>query len=159
MKRLLVLLSDLPHTLPPDTVASVGGGLLLGPVIVFINRYVFDDWAFFVTLMILVITDTGLGLYKAWRLKKVASNKFAKVFTKVLVYFALLVATHAAAHLKVNGKPDVLLTWLDGVVYAGIVVRELLSIVEKAGALGVIMPAFLMKRLRDFDDAGKHNPE
>ena len=139
--------------------ASAGVGLLLGPVIVFINRYVFDDWAFFIMLCVLVCVDTVLGIYKAWRLKTVASNIFAKVFTKVLVYFAMCIATHAAAHLKVNGNPDVLLTWIDGVVYAGIVFRELLSIVEKAGALGVIMPAFLLKRLRDFDDTGKPKPE
>jgi len=131
------------------------GGLTLAPVVAFLDQYVFDDWAFFSTLVVLVTVDTLLGVYKAWRLRQVSSTSFGKVFTKLLVYTAVLVATHAAAHLKAHGKPDLLLTWVDSLVYAAIVVREFISILEKAAALGVALPAWLLKRLKDFASRGE----
>lgn len=135
------------------------GANILAPVVVFINKYVFDDWHFVLSLIVLVGVDTALGVYKAWRLNCVSSASFGKIFNKLAAYCAVLIATHAAAHLQANGKAVSLLTWLDGLVYAAIVVREFISILEKAGALGVAVPGWLLKRLRDFDAEGKfQNP-
>lgn len=134
---------------------SAAGGLVGAPLIVFVERYVFDDWYFAAMLALIIAFDTGLGVYNAWQRKQVSSKAFGRLFKKLLIYVGLLVCTHAAAHLEANGKPVTLLSWLDGAVYAAFLVREFLSILEKAGALGVAVPAWLLKRLRDFDENGK----
>lgn len=136
---------------------ALAAGLFASPVVMFLSEYVFDDAAFLITLTVLVSVDTALGVLKGYRKRNLSSTSFSKVFTKLLVYFALLIAAHAAAHLKVHGKPDVFLAWVDSVIYAGVVFRELLSIVEKAGALGVILPPWVLNKFRDFDDDGKIN--
>lgn len=155
MQKLIYILYERLTSVNIDTL-SVGGGVVLGPVIVFVEKYIYEDWSFGGMLMIVVGIDTMLGYYKAHRLNDVSSSSWAKLFTKVMVYFALLVCAHTAAKMKVHGKPDILLTWVDSVIYAAIFMREFLSIVEKAGALGVALPKWLLKRLRDFDENGKY---
>lgn len=145
----------LDRIIPDPKLAFISFTAVLAVLVKLINEYVFDDWQFVCTLAVVITVDTLLGIYKAWRNKQVSSSRFSKLFNKILVYMAILIATHAAVHLQANGKPVLLLSWLDSLVYAGILVRELMSIIEKAGALGVMLPTWLLKRLQDFDENGK----
>jgi phage-related holin len=63
----------------------------------------------------------------------------------------LLIAVNQG-HINVNPSPlSTIMEWLDGVVYSTIVIRELLSIIEKATILGYIkLPQKVKERLDIF---------
>lgn len=127
----------------------------------FVHKYVFADWQFVITLSVIVFIDTLLGLMLAYKLKNIESNKFAKVLNKMIVYILLLIATHTLTHYKVQGQESLgifIFVWIDNIVYAAIMVRELISILENTGKLGIfVAPSWIMARLKDFDDKGKIN--
>lgn len=135
--------------------AAIALGWSMAPAILWVNKYIFSDWQFVILMSIVVICDTALGIAIAWKAGRISSASFSRVFTKLIVYFVLLVAAHAASTYTVNGAANDLLGWVDGVVYASIMARELLSVLEKIGLLGYALPAGLMKRLDLFDENGK----
>lgn len=145
----------LDRIIPDPKLAFISFTAIFAVLVKIINEYVFDDWQFVITMAVIIMVDTLLGVYKAWRNKQVSSALFSKVFKKMLVYMAILIATHAATHLQANGKQVSLLTWVDSLVYAAIVVREFISILEKAAALGVILPGGILKHLRNFGENSK----
>lgn len=126
-------------------------GWVLSPVVWFVNRYLFNDWEFFITLCVVVLVDTLLGVWCAWRASEVSSRGFGRIIQKLGFYFLFLVATHALAQHRVQGEVNSLLTWVDSWCYAILLVREFLSILEKSAKLGLFHPpAWLLKRLAVF---------
>ena len=68
----------------------------------------------------------------------------------------VLVATHTACYMKINGEVSFLFSWLDSFVYSTIVIRELLSIFEKTAILGYFkLPKWMLARLKHFDETGE----
>lgn len=144
-------------------VRSIEAGWMIAPLTFFVNEYVFQDWHFLVNLMIIITIDTILGFICAYRAQSVSSESFSKVFSKIIVYSLMLVATHTACHMKINGELNFMLSWVDSFVYTTIVVRELLSIFEKTTILGYFKPpAWILSKLKDFNETGetikKNNP-
>lgn len=125
------------------------------PFTKFFGDFVFQDWHFFMNLMVLVFVDTILGLFAAYKTKQVSSEGFSKVLAKLFTYFMLLVATHTAVNIKVNQETLTLLTWVDSMVYTLIVVRELISIFEKTAMIGYFkIPTWILEKLKYFDETG-----
>lgn len=121
----------------------------------FVNTYVFADWHFVITLMVIIGADTALGLYVAYKHKHISSKGFAKMFNKVIVYMMFLICTHVATHISAQGKEVSLLSWMDSAIYSAIVVREILSIFEKCALINpTLIPVWILKRLKYFDDTG-----
>lgn len=88
-----------------------------------------------ITIMLIIMIDTILGIFIAYKTKSLSSSGFAKMFTKVSVYMLVLTATHLAA----TGIPNnIFLNSFDSYVYSIVCARELLSIFEKSAILGVI---------------------
>jgi phage-related holin len=132
---------------------------VLSFVIMIIDKYVFNDWEFIAMLTVLIALDTILGFYVAFINKQVSSDKFAKLFTKIIVYMVMLICSHSATHVKANGSDIVILAWLDSVIYSGIVVREILSLFEKCAIIQPnLVPQWIIKRLKQYNETGNDTP-
>jgi len=132
---------------------------VLSFVIMIIDKYVFNDWEFIAMLTVLIALDTILGFYIAFLNKEVSSDKFAKLFTKIIVYMVMLICSHSATHVKANGSDIVILAWLDSVIYSGIVVREILSLFEKCAIIQPnLVPQWIIKRLKQYNETGNDTP-
>jgi phage-related holin len=132
---------------------------VLSFVIMIIDKYVFNDWEFIAMLTVLIALDTILGFYVAFINKEISSDKFAKLFTKIIVYMVMLICSHSATHVKANGSDIVILAWLDSVIYSGIVVREILSLFEKCAIIQPnLVPQWIIKRLKQYNETGNDTP-
>lgn len=127
-------------------------GIFYAPVVVLVEKYLLQDYHLLLNLFIIVFIDTILGVLYAYKQNCVSSTGFSKVITKLLVYILLLIAVNQG-HLNVNNAIGELLKWLDGVVYSTIIIRELLSIIEKATLMGYIkLPESVKQKLEKFND-------
>lgn len=138
-------------------------GWLVAPIVQFVDRYVFNDWPFLISLAVVVSCDTLLGLWLSVRQRRLSSRGFGRLFQKVAAYGLFLVAVHAAATHTVAGQVNTLLGWLDAVAYSSVLARELLSIVEKTARLGLFSPPKALierlEQLRDMRAPGPTSPE
>lgn len=120
-----------------------------------LDTYIFSDWQFLIFLIGIVVVDTLLGTYNAWKKKTLESRAYARLFEKILLYGGVLVMSHILIRFPVSGKPTGLFDWVDDVLYCGMMVREAISILENVGE---IRPSLLSKsilsRLKKFDETG-----
>lgn len=131
------------------------GGLITAPIVELFEKYVFNDWQFAIYLSILIVVDTFLGVWKSWKMRNISSTGFARLFTKVIIYFFFLVVTHVATHFQ-DGVANEIFAWFDTIAYSAIVVREIISIIEKMGAISPnLIPKWLLAKLQQFDNTGK----
>ena len=129
--------------------------VMAGTALNIFEKYIFSDWQFLVFLLILTALDTILGLYRAWLKKELSSQIFSRVFTKLLLYLSMLVLTHVLVSFTVEGAKNSIFGWFSSVAYAGIMVRESLSILENLTAINPnILPGWVMDRLKGFDKSG-----
>lgn len=132
---------------------------ILSFIVLIIDKYIFNDWEFIAMLTVLIALDTLLGFYVALVKKEVSSDKFAKLFTKIIVYMVMLICSHAATHVRANGSEIIVLAWLDSVIYSGIVVREILSLFEKCAIIQpTLMPKWIINRLKQYNETGIDSP-
>lgn len=123
----------------------------------YLEKYLFSDWQFIGFLGILMVIDTVLGIVKHWKNHTVSSQGFSKVFTKCLIYGALLIVVHVLTNFKVDGTVSTAFGWIDDTVYAGMLLREAISILENMAAIDSrLMFPGILKRLQQFDsESGK----
>lgn len=131
----------------------------MAPVIAYLDAFWLKDGHFIISLSIAVSIDMVLGVWAALRQKRLSSKKLGRFVPKALVYCLLLLAVHATTQYEVDGKTNILLAWLDSLVFAAIMVRELLSIIEKLGMLGFrLLPKWIMAHLENFNEHGRFAP-
>lgn len=142
------------------TLAEFGAiSSVLSFIVLIIDKYIFNDWEFIAMLTVLIALDTLLGFYVAFVKKEVSSDKFAKLFTKIIVYMVMLICSHAATHVRANGSEIIVLAWLDSVIYSGIVVREILSLFEKCAIIQPnLIPKWIINRLKQYNETGIDSP-
>lgn len=141
--------------------ALIGGALLAAPVH-YVEKYLFSDWQFIGSLMVLVVLDTLTGIWKHWTHNTISSKGFGQFCKKLILYGCVLIVTHTLISFRVQGEPNVIFSWIDTIVYSAIIVREALSIFENVAAIYPdLLPAWLLKKLRDFDSTGhyQHTPQ
>jgi len=132
---------------------------VLSFIVLIIDKYIFNDWEFIAMLTVLIALDTLLGFYVAFIKKNVSSDKFAKLFTKIIVYMVMLICSHSATHVRANGSEIIVLAWLDSVIYSGIVVREILSLFEKCAIIQPnLIPKWIINRLKQYNETGIDAP-
>ena len=132
---------------------------VLSFIVLIIDKYIFNDWEFIAMLTVLIALDTLLGFYVALIKKDVSSDKFAKLFTKIIVYMVMLICSHSATHVRANGSEIIVLAWLDSVIYSGIVVREILSLFEKCAVIQPnLIPKWIVNRLKQYNETGIDAP-
>lgn len=127
-------------------------GWIISPIISFLQSYVLPDYIFVLQLAIVVGIDTIFGIIYALKCNKFSSSGFGKMFKKIAIYILLLIATHTVSNYHQTGGIEALLGWLDSVVYATIMARELISIFEKTALLGYFTPPkWIKQKLAMFD--------
>lgn len=132
--------------------------LIMSTSIFFIEKYLFDDWQFIMFLMILVALDTITGIWAAFLKNKISSKTFGKVITKLIVYGIALIVSHSLINYQISESKNELFGWIDSLVYAAIMVREAISVFENLGKISPgLIPSWILKKLKDFDDDGEVN--
>lgn len=137
-------------------------GWIFTPVLHFVEKYLWNDWEFIGWLAIVIFADTVTGFIKAWKMQNISSKAWLKFIQKLVVYMLCLISIHAVSAYLSRSSSLNHLSWLadivlhfDFVIYGAILFRELLSINENLGALGIkLLPNFIIKRFNDFDENG-----
>lgn len=120
------------------------------------DTYVFSDWQFGLFLLTIIIVDTVLGTYKAWKQKNLESRAYARLFEKILLYGGALIMSHVLMRFTISGEASGFFDWTDDVLYCGIMVRESISILENIGEIKPdLLPRWMLTRLKKFDESGQ----
>jgi toxin secretion/phage lysis holin len=131
-------------------------GVLLQPVLMLFERYIFADWQFLFFLMVLMGIDTITGFIKHWLAKSISEKAFGKVAKKVVVYFCYLIVMHVITHYTDKPEARYVFGWVEQVGYAVLITREALSIITNLDAIHPgIIPGWFKNRLQKFHDTGK----
>lgn len=104
-----------------------------------------------VNIALFLVIDTILGVWKHIKKGTVSSEGWGKFITKFIIYFLLIKVVDKIATIKLLG-------WSGDLFLSGILIHEAISIIENMGAIypGVI-PPWILKKLKDFDDDGEVN--
>ena len=101
-----------------------------------------------IALFFLILVDWVFGLAAAKKTgQEITSAKFIRTPIKMGVYFTLI----ACAHVSEYGVP-MMAGFLDETMTAGLIITELLSVFEKSGKLGFVIPKRLLNQLEEFRD-------
>jgi toxin secretion/phage lysis holin len=118
--------------------------------------YIFSDWQFVLFLLTMIIVDTALGTYNAWKKKNLESKAWARFFEKILLYGCVLVMSHVLIKFTIGGAATGLFDWVDDVLYCAIMVRESISILENVGEIRPnLLSKSILSRLKKFDESGE----
>lgn len=107
------------------------------------------SWNLFTGVVVLLMIDTVLGMWKHWKLKTLSSNGFSKLFGKVIIYWAFFKMADVVARVQMLG-------WTGDFMVSALLIREAISITENMAILRPeLIPSWILKRLKDFDEDGK----
>lgn len=121
----------------------------------FFNKYFISDWEFVGYLAVMVILDTFLGISIAIKNNDFSSSGFSGFFVKVVVYTALLVCVNVLTGFTIKGEHPGYLDLTDDVLYGGIIIRESISVVEKAGKIRPgLVPPWIARKLKELNNEG-----
>lgn len=124
------------------------------------NTYIFNDWSFLVYLVIMIMIDTILGVWKAFKYGKLSSARFGGLVIKSVLYAIFLVVIHNLTNFSTNDVTKSIFMWVEELCYAALLVREAISIVENIGAIKPdLLPVWILKRLKSFDEKGQFTHE
>ena len=126
-------------------------------ILKFVENYIYSDWQFATSIIVLIVLDTVLAMYAAYKNKQpITSKKFAGVHEKFIVYFSMLIMTKVLMSFLVNGNSIKIFDWVDEVVCSFIIVRESISLLENATKINEnLVPKWILKRLKGFAEDGK----
>ena len=120
------------------------------------NTYIFNDWSFLVYLVIMIMIDTILGVWKAFKYGNLSSARFGGLVIKSVLYAIFLVVIHNLTNFSTNDVTKSIFMWVEELCYAALLVREAISIIENIGAIKPdLLPVWILKRLKSFDENGK----
>lgn len=128
----------------------------ISPVVLWFEKYVFNDWEFVKFLVVLMIMDTVLGF--AYHLIKhnFSVEGFEKIFIKLLCYGAALIVAHNLSSFTINGDPVQSFNWFRVLICTALMVREGLSIFKMIDRLSpsLVSPR-IKKYLKYYDETGE----
>lgn len=131
-------------------------GVVLQPLIMVVERYIFADWQFLFFLLVLMGLDTFTGFAKHFIAGTISHHAFYKIVKKVIVYLVYLSVIHVLTHWTKDPTAQYLFKWVEQVGYAVLVTREALSIITNLDDIHPgIVPAWFRKKLQRFQDTGK----
>jgi phage-related holin len=135
-------------------------GMVLQPVIMLFERYIFADWQFLFFLFVLMGLDTVTGFIKHWLTSTISHEAFAKIAKKFIVYAIYLIVLHVLTHYSPKTEARYVFGWVEQVGYAVLVTREALSIITNLDDIHPgIIPGWFRKKLQRFHDTGKMEDE
>lgn len=119
--------------------------------------YLYRDWEFAKWIAVAVIVDTLLGLAKHWLYKDISSDEFWHKFAKkIFVYIMLLITSNILNHYTVNGSVVGATSWIGEYLCVFMMIREAISILENVNAILPVVPKWLLRRLKDFNENGEY---
>lgn len=122
-----------------------------------IMSYIYQDWEFAKWIGIAVVIDTLVSMVMHWIHKDLNSEDFWHKFAKkIFVYIMLLIASNMLTNYTVNGHVVGSTQWIGEYLCVFMMLRETISIFENTNAIIPIVPAWLLKRLKDFNDKGEY---
>lgn len=127
---------------------GVLGGLTLMPWIKALAETLWGDPEFIASMAIVVTANALLAFAVAWKQSTVRWKPFVLALGLAAAFLLTLAITHQVS------KTSVFLSWVDAAFYAGIMCIELLRCIESLAHLGIVIPAFIRKRLQSFADDG-----
>lgn len=126
-------------------------------IVVNILKYIYQDWEFAKWIAIAIIVDTILGIAKHWIHQDISSEAFwAKFAKKIFVYMMLLITSNVLSNYTVNGHVVGATQWIGEYLCVVMLIREAISIFENVNAIIPMVPAWLLKRLKDFNENGEY---
>ena len=122
-----------------------------------VMRYIYQDWEFAKWIGVAVAVDTIVSLVKHWIQKDISSEEFWHKFAKkIFIYIMLLIASNFLTNYTVNGHLVGPTQWIGEYLCVYMLIREGISIMENANAIMPILPAWFLKRLKDFNEKGEY---
>jgi phage-related holin len=101
-----------------------------------------------IALFLLTLVDWIFGVAASKKSgERITSAKFFRTPIKLAVYFALI----ACSRISEYALPGAI-AFLDETMVAGLVITELLSVFEKSGKMGFIIPKRLLNQLEELRD-------
>lgn len=139
-----------------DNLLIAAKAFVLGPIIYFIEQYVFNDWSFLISIVLLLFVDgfimTVRGLterdYKMEKaFREFASKTFATVFTIMCISIVDLAL--------IRGETNMIIEWVNGGFYAVLLTFFMVSILKN---LYHIFPLDFISDILDKVDKWKGKP-
>ena len=122
----------------------------------FIQLYIYNDWSFLISLGILIILDTVLGVVNAIKEHNFSAEGFGKFSVKILVYSCLLIATHVITEYTIDGEHQTTLSFIHSVVMGFMIAREAFGTFQNATYIYPgIVPSYILKFLSSFSESGQ----
>ncbi|MCR4602481.1 MAG: bacteriophage holin [Prevotella sp.] len=119
--------------------------------------YVYQDWEFAKWIAIAIVIDTAASIVKHFIYKDISSDEFWKKFSKkIFVYILLLILSNILSNYTVQGHKVGATDWISEYLCVYMIIREAISILENLNAIIPIVPAWLLKRLKDFNEKGEY---
>lgn len=126
-------------------------------IVVNLLKYIYQDWEFFKWIVVAISIDTLVSLVKHWMHKDISSEEFWHKFAKkIFVYIMLLILSNLVNNYTVNGHLIGSTQWIGEYLCVFMLLREGISIMENVNAIMPVVPAWLLRRLKDFNDKGEY---
>lgn len=120
-------------------------------------QYIYRDWEFAKWICIAVVVDTIISLVKHFIMKDLSSEEFwVKFSKKIFVYICLLILSNLLTNYTVNGHLVGSTQWIGEYLCSAMLIREAFSILENINAITPVVPKWLLKRLKDFNEKGEY---
>ena len=120
-------------------------------------KYIYQDWEFAKWIAVAVALDTLLGMVKAFIHKDLSSEEFWRRFWKKIVgYLALLILSNILTNYTVGGHVVGATQWIGTYLCSYMLIREAISVLENVNAIVPIAPAWLLERMKDFNEKGEY---
>lgn len=138
------------------TVFSLVASIPLTVVVNFLS-YVYQDWEFAKWIGVAIVIDTVASCVKHWIHKDISSETFwAKFAKKIFVYLILLLLSNVLSNYTVQGHVVGATQWISEYLCVFMIIREAISILENVNAIVPIVPVWVIKRLKDFNEKGEY---
>lgn len=131
---------------------------LVAIIFAWLRSRLVSDEEIVASVALLVMFDTLTGLVRYWRAGQFSSRGVGKLFTKVGVYAVMMMLASLVNQIAKThpGFVDFALSWFGGGLYAFIVGREALSILENLATIEpTLAPRWILRRLAQFNEDGQ----
>lgn len=136
-------------------IALIGAAPLTA--VINVMSYIYRDWEFAKWIAMAIVIDTVASIVKHFVQKDVSSEEFWKKFSrKIFVYIALLILSNTLSNYTVQGHVVGPTQWISEYLCVFMMIREAISILENLNAIIPIVPVWLLKRLKDFNENGEY---
>lgn len=122
----------------------------------FIGKYIFNDYSFLKSLVIVMVLDLITGIAKVWKnegAQAITSKGLRDTIIKFIQYGAFLIAAHVLTHYQIGGvSRETDLEWVNKLAKEFIIIIEVKSVYENIVRINSRFDIFrqLWEKIGDF---------